>query len=526
MHPLPLVILLLVFVVALSLVAKRLNVVQPVALTIAGLAIGFLPGLPEVMLEPSLVLLVFLPPILYSAAWYMPSREFRKYFEPIVMLALGLVIATSVGIAFTALWLLPGFTLAMGFLLGAILSPPDAVAATAVLKQVRVPKKIVSVLEGESLVNDASALIVFQFALGAVLTGQFSLAEASLKFVWVAAGGVAMGWLIGYISFLVHRHFRMEPSIEIMFTFITAYAAYLLAESIHVNGVLSVVTAGLLMGRKQSQTHTPYMRMQAVAVWGFVITLINGLVFILIGLQLPHILKHIPNSTIWSLMGYGLVISIVTTVIRFLFVFVADRISGYLRKLRGKPAVFPSLKHTGVVAFTAMRGVVSLAAAFSIPVAISDGLAFPQRDLILFVTFCTVLFTLLLQGLTLRMFIRWLDFSSHPEEGVDHETVRRSLSYSALQRIRQLVDGNKAIPDHVAQKAKAWHTEELPEASTPAGTYEEKHMLHRLQKASLAARRERLIQWRESGELDAEIYHELENELDLEESRLHKTTGA
>jgi CPA1 family monovalent cation:H+ antiporter len=523
MQAIEVVILLLIIVVALSVFARRLNIVFPVLLTLAGLFIGFIPGIPEIVLDPSVVLLVFLPPVLYSAAWYTNWQDFKRNLEPITVLALGLVIATSITIAYTAQAFLPGFTLAMGFLLGSIISPPDAVAATSVLKRVSIPKKIVTVLEGESLVNDASALIVFQFALAAVSTGTFSITQASGKFLFVVTGGILIGFLIGYLAYLIHRRFTIEPALETMFTFVTAYGAYLAAEQLHLNGVLSVVTAGLFMGSKQSRLHSPAMRIQAIAVWDFVIVFINGLIFILIGLQLPHLIKDIQNQDIPHLIWYGFIISIAATVIRFVYVFIADTISDRARDRLKIPRVFPSIKHTTVLAFTSMRGVVSLAAAFSIPVAIEDGTAFPQRDLILFVAFCVVVFTLVLQGLTLPALIRILKFEKDPNERKRRYQVRHQLSETAFKKIEHIMN-EENIQHEIARKIKDWHYQKLVHHINinDEDTIEEKQVSQKLQLASIAARREKLFELKDAGEIETELFHELENDLDLEEARIKK----
>jgi CPA1 family monovalent cation:H+ antiporter len=523
MHPIEIVIMLLCFVVALSVFARRLQIVFPVLLTLAGLIIGFIPGLPQVVLEPSIVLLVFLPPILYSAAWYTNWREFKRNMEPITVLALGLVIATCVAIAYTAHALLPGFTLAMGFLLGAIISPPDAVAATAVLKQVSVPKKVVTILEGESLVNDASALIAFQFALVAITTGHFSLMEATGKFVWVVSGGIAMGLLVGYAAYYVHKYFQLEPALETMLTFVTAYGAYLAAEKFHLNGVLAVVTAGLFMGSKQSRLHSPVMRMQAVAVWDFVMAFLNSLIFILIGLQLPHIIKHIDTDDLPHLILYGTIISVVATVLRFGYIFLADFISGRIRKRLRVPVVFSSLKHTTVLAFTAMRGVVSLAAAFSIPLLLDDGTAFPQRDMLLFITFFVVLFTLVLQGVLLPWLVKTLKFNQDNTEHNHQYLIKQLLSETAYQKVNDIIIAEK-LNAEIAHKIRDWHHHKLLHNinATDVNTAEEKMIAHKLQLASITARRQKLHQLNDKGEIDVELFHSLENELDLEETRIKR----
>jgi monovalent cation/hydrogen antiporter len=523
MHSIEILIILLVFIVGLSIIAKRINIVFPVLLTIAGLAIGFIPGLPQIVLEPSIVLLVFLPPILYGAAWYTNWKEFKFNFEPILMLSLGLVIFTSLGIAWFAQWLLPGFTLAMGFLLGAVISPPDAVAATSVLKKLKVPKKIVTVLEGESLVNDASALIIYQFALAAVITNEFSFTYAAGKFLLVVAGGIVTGFAVGFISYRVHKAFTIEPAIETLFTFITAYGAYLLAEKLHVNGLLSVVTAGMYMGRKQSSIHSPVMRIQAVAVWDFITVFLNGIIFILIGLQLPYLVANVKGTALSTLIRYGILISVAATVLRFVYIFFIDRLSFFIRGKMGLKPVFPTLAHTFILAFTSMRGVVSLAAAFSIPVMIDDGKLFPQRELILFLTFSVVLFTLLFQGLLLPVILKFIHFGNSKQHFKHPAEVRKQLSGAALHKVNSMIE-SEAINSSIAEQIKSWHEKKLSlhedEPDSEAG--KENELGLQLRKASIAARREKLHELRDTGLLDPELFHKIEGELDLEEVALYR----
>jgi len=263
--------------------------------------------------------------------------------------------------------LLPGFTLGMGFLLGAIISPPDAVAATSVFKHIKIPKRIVTILEGESLVNDASALITFQFALTSIFIGSFSLSSAIGQFIMASAGGVGIGCLVGYLSLVMHRKWKMDTAIETGLTFVTAYGSYVLAEEFHFSGVLSVVAAGLFVGNKQAKIHSAKMRLQSIAVWNFTVVMLQGLIFILIGLQLPFIASGIKDQSIFHIIKLGALISLAAILIRFTFVFVMNFLTGKARSMLKMKPLFPSRKHDFVVAYAGIRGVVSVAAAFSIP---------------------------------------------------------------------------------------------------------------------------------------------------------------
>ncbi|UHG94408.1 Na+/H+ antiporter [Spirosoma oryzicola] len=526
MHSLETVILLLVFVLGLALLAQRIHLVFPILLTVGGLVIGFIPGLPRVVLDPSVVLLVFLPPILYSAAWYTNWSDFRQYVEPVIVLALGLVLVTSLGVALLAHSIIPGFTVSMGLLLGAIISPSDAVAATTIMKTQSVPRKIVTILEGESLVNDASALVLLQLALTSVTTGTFSLENALLEFVILSVGGIGTGLALGFISFCIHKHAKLEPALETVLTFVTAYLAYLVAEHLHLSGVLSVVTAGLFIGHKQSRVHSPIVRMQAVAVWDFVIVLLNGLIFILIGLQLPHVVNAIRGQSADYLCVYGIGISLAVVVIRFVYIFMADTVSNQIRSLIHRPPIFPSRRYTTLLAYISMRGIVSLAAVLSIPEKLQNGSPFPGRNLILFITFCVILFTLVVQGILLPLVIRALAFGQPSTDYLSRQEVQKQLSQRALMQVQRLIDQDK-LTGIAVQAVIAQHqmrVRELANAET-APLLDQHQLNQKLMLTSIQAQRDELINLRDRQQIDIELFHEMENELDRQEIQWHPVSG-
>ncbi|WP_020604626.1 Na+/H+ antiporter [Spirosoma spitsbergense] len=522
MHPLETVLLLLIFVIGLALLTQRIRLAFPILLTVGGLGIGFLPGLPRVVLDPSVVLLVFLPPVLYSAAWYTNWGDFRRYGEPIMVLALGLVLATSFGVALLAHAMIPGFTIAMGLVLGAIVSPPDAVAATAIMKTQTVPRKIVTILEGESLVNDATALVLLQLALVTVSSGTFSLGNAVLEFIMLAGGGVSAGLVVGFVSFCIHRHAKLEPALETALTFVTAYLAYLLAEHLHLSGVLSVVSAGLFNGHKQSRIQRPVVRMQAVAVWDFVIVLLNGLIFILIGLQLPYVVNAIRGQSVGQLAAYGISISLIVVIIRFVFVFMADTLSNKIRDLLHLPPIFPTRRHTTLLAYISMRGIVSLAAVLSIPERLANGNLFPERNLFLFITFCVILFTLVGQGILLPVVIRALAFDQQSSDYMSRHEVRTKLTQRALVQVQQQADQEK-LTGPTIQAVIAHHQTQVDELTHAETAYlTEQHQLHKkLMMTGIQAQRDELIALRDQRQIDIDLFHELENEMDREEIQLN-----
>lgn len=328
MHADLLLILGLLFaVMLLVMLAQKIRIAYPIFLVLAGLGIGFIPGMPVLKLDPELIFLIFLPPLLYEAAWYTSWKEFRKWSWAIAMLAFGLVFLTSLVVAFTAHYFIPGFTLALGFLLGGIISPPDAVAATTVLKGLKVPRRTITILEGESLVNDASSLIVFRFALAAILTGSFSLQAATGQFFLVAGMGVVVGLAGAHVMYVIHRFLPTSPAIDAALTVMTPYVLFLSAEYFHFSGVMAVVSGGLFMSfRAHEIFRTGSTRMNMTGVWHTLIFVMNALVFILIGLDLPEIVQGLGSVSVFTAIRYGVLSSVVAILIRLFWVFASAHV--------------------------------------------------------------------------------------------------------------------------------------------------------------------------------------------------------
>lgn len=404
-----LILVLLLGVTLLVMLGQKIKISYPIFLVVAGLFIGFIPGMPHIKINPELVFLLFLPPLLYEAAWLTSWKAFWEYKGAISLMAVGLVIITSVAVAYASVAFIPGFTLALGFLLGGIVSPPDAVAAAAVLKEMKLPKTVTALLEGESLVNDASSLIVFKFALATVTTGTFILQDAAVSFVSVAGLGIAIGLAIGGIFYAIHRWLPTTENIDTVLTLLTPYFMYIVAEHFEASGVMAVVSGGLLLSSQSHVIFTSNSRIKTVSVWSALIFLLNGVVFILIGLALPDIVAGLgPDYPIARAIGYGIGISMLALVVRFIWLFSTARITSFFNKrtkVRYQDLTWRSFM---VIVYAGMRGVVSLAAALSIPVMIADQTAFPLRNLILFITFVVIFFTLVVQGLTLPLFIKLL----------------------------------------------------------------------------------------------------------------------
>jgi len=515
------VIILLAIVTALAEITDRIRVPYPILLVISGIGIGLIPGLPHVTLSPDVVFLIFLPPILYAAAWNTSWTDFKAARRPILLLAIGCVIFTTCAVAWVAHTFIPGLGWPEAFVLGAIISPPDAVAATASTKGLAVPRRIITVLEGESLVNDATGLIAYRYAVAAVATGAFSLWTAGLQFILVALGGIALGLTLAWIIKWIHRITPGNPTTDTTLTFITPFVVYLVAESIHVSGVLSVVTCGLYLGWHSSHIFSQQTRLQAYSSWSTAIFILNGVVFILIGLQLPGILERIDDHSFLTLLKYGGIISLAVIVGRIIWVFPAAYLPRLSRKIRERePEVTPAL--VTIVAWSGMRGVVSLAAALAIPLTIEAAKPFPNRELIIFLTFSVIFATLVVQGFTLRPLIRLLgiraDDSAHRKE----LEARVAIASSVIEHI----EGNYSLSltadelnviktKYEIRIQRIRHPENKPDGNDKVASH-----LQDIQQQLLLRERELVMNLRISGAISEETLRRFEYELDLEESRL------
>lgn len=437
MHDTLLLILGLLFLVfLLVMLAKRIRVAYPIFLVVAGLGISFIPGIPAIHLEPDLIFLIFLPPLLYEAAWYTSWKDFWKWKRPIALLAFGLVFFTSTLVAITANAYIPGFTLALGFLLGGIVSPPDAVAAATVMRGLNVPKRAMTILEGESLVNDASSLVVFRFALAAVLSGTFSMQEATGQFIVVTGMGIVVGLIGAHIMYAFHRFLPTTPAMDAALTLMIPYMLFLGAEHFHVSGIMAVVTGGLFISYRSHEVfQTGPTRINMLGVWTTLVFVMNALVFILIGLSLPEIIDGLGEYSLGEAITYGLIVSAIVIALRYIWVYPASYIPRWLsKKVRQEPS--PGWKGPLIVSWSGMRGVVSLATALSIPFFLHNGDPFPQRNLILFITFVVIFVTLVFQGITLPFLVKWIrpaEIDDVMDEEEEDEAIRLRLKQSALQ---------------------------------------------------------------------------------------------
>jgi Na+/H+ antiporter len=409
-------------------------------LVLGGLVLSFTDEFSSIIIDPDLVFFIFLPPLLFEAAWQTSWKEFWKWRRVITSFAFPIVILTSCVIAVVSQALIPGFTLALGFLLGGIISPPDAISATTIMRQVNVPKSLVSIAEGESLLNDASSLIVFRFALAAVITGQFHFQEAAGSFGLVVVMGIGVGLLIGVLFYAIIRWLPTTPSIEIVLTLVTPYCMYYGAEHFQYSGVLAVVSGGLLLSNKRQSMLTYQSRIQGVNVWTNIVFVMNGLIFLLIGLQLPPVVKQLGSVSISSAIGYGLAISLVLMLTRLACTYGAGRFTRFASRFITVADPNPDWRGPLILGWAGMRGVVSLAAALSIPLVIGAGQPFPHRNLILFITFIVILVTLVFQGLTLPLLIKKLNFKGLPNaipEQQQELLIQQTITQASLEFLKK-----------------------------------------------------------------------------------------
>ena len=474
-------------------------------------------------LDPEIVFLLFLPPILYYAAVFTSFRHFRENKRPIGLLAVGLVLTTMLAVAAVAHAVVEGLSWPAAFVLGAIVSPPDAVAATAILRRLGIPQRIVTILEGESLINDATAIVAYRMAVAAVVTGAFSLGGAALRFVLIAAGGVAVGLVIGWLAALVRRRVD-DPPTQITLSLLTPFAAYLPAETLGVSGVLAVVTTGLYIGGIRLLL-SPATRLQTQAVWEVVVFLLNGFIFILIGLQLRGIMDRLEEFPLPTLLGYAALISLTAIVVRIAWVFPAAYLPRALsRRLRERDP-YPSWRHVAVVAWTGMRGVVSLAAAFALPLTLPGGAPFPARDMILFLTFGVILATLVAQGLTLPVLLRRLGVVDADALERQEQEARLEAARAAMARLEELGQEDGRHAEHLERLR--WRYENRSQRLTLRSSAPEREVCQifsgayeRLRLEALGAERAVVHRLHDEGVIDDEVMLRIDRELDLEETQV------
>jgi monovalent cation/hydrogen antiporter len=512
---------LLLAIAGLAVLAHVVRVPYPVTLVLGGAVIGFLPGVPSVELDPDLVLLIFLPPLLYGAAFFTSVRDLRRNAKPIAELSIPLVLATMAAVALVAHHLI-GLDWGPAFVLGAIVSPTDAVAPAEIMRRVGAPRRLITIVEGENLTNDWTALVLYRFAIAAVVTGSFSLWESIPEFVLTGVGGVAVGLAAGRIIREVRSRID-DPPTEITISILSGYAGYLPAEELGLSGVIAAVTVGLYMGWHTPSLTTPLMRLQGVAIWQILTFLLNAVLFLLVGLQLPNVIDGLSGHGAGQLIWWGLAVSAVVIGVRLLWMFLipygvqmADRREGL-----GPPRA--PVGERIAVGWAGMRGSVSLAAALAIPLQTDAGAAFPERELVVFLAFGVILVTLVGQGLTLGPLVTRLRLVDDGVEEREERVARQRVAEAGVARIDGLgrpdwireesMDRARAMLDYRSRRFSALVDGE--------GEFEERaDAWRRLMYELYEAQREELVGMRNRGEISDEVRRKIERDLDLEESRL------
>jgi CPA1 family monovalent cation:H+ antiporter len=523
-------LLLLLFVAAYAALARRLQTPYPIVLVIAGLLLGFVPGIPRITLDPDLIFLVVLPPLLYSAAWVTSWRDFSYNLVSISMLAFGLVGITVLCVALAGPWLFAGFDWRIGFVLGAAVATTDAIAATSIAKRIGLPKRIVDLLEGESLLNDATGLLALEFAVAMVVHGQDpTVGAGTLRLLYLTFAGIGSGLLLARIvEWFEHR--IDDGPIEIAVSILVPYAAYLTAEAIHASGVLAVVAAGLYLGRKSSQFFSPGVRLQARAVWDSLTFILNGFVFVLIGLQLPSVLEGVSELSTRRLILYGVLFSVFLILLRIFWTFPGAYVSHLIRtRVFHQNEQRPGARQIFVIGWTGMRGVIALAAAMSLPQTIADGSPFPHRDLIVFLTFCVILVTLVFQGLTLPPLIRILGLAETSAPKCEEQQARRLVLEAARARLKDIRQSDPSGFAEVYDDLEQHYRHRLASVGGLSQEQEKAHAEHYfryldLSRTLLEVERHAALRLRDEGRVTDEMLREMEHELDLNETRLIAAT--
>ena len=508
---------LLTVVAALLASAPTLRVPYPILLVVGGLALGVVPGIPELELEPELVLFGILPPLLYGAAFFTSLSDLRANAGPIGLLAIGLVVVTTVGVAVVAHTVVDGLTWPAAFVLGAIVSPTDPIAATAIARRLGVPRGLVSIVEGESLVNDGTGLVLYRVAVAAVVTGSFSLLETGGTFVVSALGGVAAGLVVGWLVRQVRRRLDNPPA-EITISLMTGYLAFIPAELIGVSAVLAAVTAGVYLGWHTPELTTPQVRLQGEAVWEIVQYLLNALLFVLIGLQLPVVLDALGEIPAATLAGYAALVSLTVIGVRFAWVFVV---------LLAPPAValrVESWRDAAFLSWAGMRGAVSLAAALALPLQTDADGTFPGRELILFLTFCVILVTLVGQGLTLPLVIRMLGLEADGLDEREDAKARIRAAEAAIARLAEL-EQEEWVREETAERLRGLYTFRADRFRARFGEDDDAIELRsqdfqRLRRELLEAERAAVLELRRAGTISNDVWLRVSRDLDLEDERL------
>lgn len=512
------ILLILMFLSTLVIgLAQRIHIPYPIALVISGTLIGFIPGLSPPPFDPQMILLVVLPPILYTAAYNISTREFTRNWKPIFSLALGLVLATTLAIACLFKWLFPQFSWALAFAFGAIVSPPDAIATTAILKRFSIGPRLLSILEGESLVNDASALVLYRFAVFALLTGTFSLTEGIVEFFRISLGGILLGWVLGHAFQKFAKKF-LSPTVGVVFSFTVPYVIFIIASFLEVSGVLAVVVSGLITSAIVISHQSPQRRLLGYASWDIFTIQLNCFAFVLIGLQLRSLTSQMTTEEILLYTGYAFLITFALCAIRLLWVY-SKSIINYVKALKLPDAekICPQILHNAaVVGWSGMRGIVSLTAALALPYAAADGSPLQGRSETIFITFMVILISLLVPGFTLPVLIKWLGIHHTTKHHVAHQA-RKKLVEVAESHLNKHLEENKMSQSEHNFLLNYFNLQRrvVEIATSPHGKLKN---LETIRKVIINEQRKYLVHIWKRKEIDDLLLTQLEHELDLEET--------
>jgi monovalent cation/hydrogen antiporter len=513
---------LLLAIAGLAVVARVVGVPYPITLVLGGAVIGFLPGVPTVELDPDIVLLIFLPPLLYGAAFFSSVRELRQNAKAIATLAIPLVFVTMAAVAVVAHEVV-GLGWSESFVLGAIVSPTDAVAPAEIMRRVGAPRRLVAIVEGENLTNDWTALVLYRFAVAAVVSGSFTLWKAGLEFIASGVGGVIVGLAAGWLIRQVRSRIN-DPPTEITISILSGYVGYLPAEELGFSGVIAAVTTGLYMAWYTPQLTTAVMRLQGVAVWEILTFLLNAVLFLLVGLQLPGILDALSGRATGELVLWGALVSAVVVLVRLAWVFTLPYVSRLIDRRESRRRRRLGAPERLVVGWAGMRGSVSLAAALAIPLETDAGAPFPGRDLIIFLAFAVILVTLVGQGLTLSPLIEWFGVHDDGEESQEDTLARRRVAEAALARLEELGEPEWISPESVGRARQLFDYRQRRFGALEDGdgdNYEERaDAWRRLMYDLYDAQREALLELRNTGAISDEVRRRVERDIDLEETRI------
>lgn len=538
----------LALVVALATLADRLGVPYPILLLLGGIGLGFVPALPRVSIDPGILFLLFIPPLVFATGWHTSWRDFRLNLWPICLLSIGLVLATILVVAVVAHLVIAGLSWPAAFVLGAIVSATDPVAATAIAGHLHLPGRIVTVLEGEGAGNDAASLVAYRAAVTATVTGAFALAPAVLHGILATVGGIAIGLAVAFLADWIQRHLH-NPPVEAALTLVIPFAAYIPADQLGLSGVLAVLAAGMLLGHREPETRASDSRLEVDAFWTSLVFVLNGLIFVLLGLYLPGILAQVAGRPIAGLVRDAAVIIAVVVLARIVWVFAMPYVPAeWGRRLRA-PALDRAWKRSAVVAWSGMRGADTLVIALALPLTVIGGAPFPDRALVIFVTFTVIVATLIGQGLSLAPLIRWLGL--HDDDTVEREVARARLvaDQAAVARLDEALarhgaaDGTpiqtgatgggrtsnaahdgvtRALAERLrrryARMAKRDAAQTLGRPDPEIENVEA--AAQRLRRDLVDAQRQAIIELRERGEIGDTALREVLRDLDLEEQEL------